>query len=391
MTSQTSSPRLHVVDAIRGLAIVSIMLLHNLEHFDVYFLPPNLPDWMVSLDRVIWDGLFFVFAGKSYAIFALLFGLTYYIQTENQAKKGHDFRLRFAWRLLLLFGFGLVNSIFFQGDILTIYAVFGLLLIPTVTWNNTVLFVIALVLLIQPLEWFYLYQATKTPDMAIANPISWTYFGNMEGYIKGDSFIDTVIGNMTNGKIAVIRWSYENGRFFHIPALFILGMLSGRKKLFVLSDTNKLFWIKTLVISMSIFIPLYILQRNMSHLISSKAVLRSAQIIETSWTNIAFMMVIIASFVLLFQLKWGHKILTIFSPIGSMSLTNYIAQSILGASIYYGFGLGMYKYTGASYSFIIGTGLAVLMGVFSAWWMKHHKRGPLEQLWHKATWFFKSN
>ncbi|PCI01846.1 MAG: hypothetical protein COB81_06550 [Flavobacteriaceae bacterium] len=389
MTSQTSSPRLHVVDAIRGLAIVSIMLLHNLEHFDVYFLPPNLPDWMVSFDKILWEGLFFIFAGKSYAIFALLFGLTYYIQTENQAKKGNDFRLRFAWRLLLLFVFGLINSAFFQGDILTIYAVFGILLIPTVKWSTTFLFVIAIILLIQPLEWYYLLQATKTPDAVIANPISWTYFGNMEAYIKGDSFIDTVVGNLTNGKIAVIRWSYENGRFFHIPALFILGMLSGRKKLFVLSDTNKLFWKKTLLISSVLFIPLYLLQKNMADLIHSKIILRSAQIIETSWTNMAFMVVIIAGFVLLFQLKWGHKILNMFSAIGSMSLTNYIVQSILGATIYYGFGLGMYKHTGATYSFIIGTVLAILMGVLSAWWMKHHKRGPLEQLWHNATWLVK--
>jgi len=389
MTSKTSTPRLHVIDAIRGLAIVSIMLLHNLEHFDVYFLPPNLPDWMVALDKMIWDGLFFIFAGKSYAIFALLFGLTYYIQTDNQAKKGLDFRLRFAWRLLLLFGFGIINSVFFQGDILTIYAVFGILLIPTVKWSNTALLIIALILLIQPLEWYYLYQATKTPDLDIANPISWTYFGNMETYIKGDSFIDTVYGNLTNGKIAVIRWSYENGRFFHIPALFILGMWSGRKKLFVLSESNKKFWKKTLLISTAVFIPLYFLQKNMTDLISSKIILRSAQIIETSWTNITFMIVIITGFVLLFQLKWGHKILSIFSPIGSMSLTNYIVQSILGASIYYGFGLGMYKYTGATHSFIIGTILAILMGLFSSWWMKNHKRGPLEELWHKATWIYK--
>jgi uncharacterized protein len=58
------------------------------------------------------------------------------------------------------------------------------------------------------------------------------------------------------------------------------------------------------------------------------------------------------------------------------------------AIIYYGFGLGMYQYTGASYSLLIGLALAVLQGWFSSWWMKRHKRGPLETLWHKATWFF---
>jgi len=36
--------RLDLVDALRGFAIVSIMLLHNIEHFDLYFSPPGEPN-----------------------------------------------------------------------------------------------------------------------------------------------------------------------------------------------------------------------------------------------------------------------------------------------------------------------------------------------------------
>jgi uncharacterized protein len=143
-----SSPnRLHVVDALRGFAIVSIMLLHNIEHFDFYYLPENLPDWMVALDKGVWDTLFFLFGGKSYAIFALLFGLTYFIQTDNQQKKGKDFRERFAWRLLLLLGFGIINSTFYMGDILFVYALLGFTLIPVTRLSNKTVFTIALILL----------------------------------------------------------------------------------------------------------------------------------------------------------------------------------------------------------------------------------------------------
>jgi len=81
--NETPNVRLHVVDALRGFAIVSIMLLHNLEHFDFYFFPQNLPVWMKALDKNIWDTMFFLFSGKSYAIFALLFGLTFFIQSDN--------------------------------------------------------------------------------------------------------------------------------------------------------------------------------------------------------------------------------------------------------------------------------------------------------------------
>ncbi len=388
MNSIENKNRLHVVDALRGLAIVSIMLLHNLEHFDVYFLPKNLPEWMVNLDGIIWKSLFFVFAGKSYAIFALLFGLTFYIQSKNQEDKGNDFRLTFAWRLLLLFLFGIVNSAFFQGDILTIYAAIGIFLIPFTKLNNTLVFGIALFFLIQPLELYHLYKAFQTPDAIIGDPESWAYFGKMNEYIKEPSFIDTIIGNLTNGKKAVLYWSAESGRYFHIIALFMLGMLAGRKKLFVVNSENKKFWIKTLIIATLAFIPLFYFQKNIDSYITSDIIKRSVATIETSYTNIAFMLILVAGFVLLFQTKVFNKILAIFSSMGRMSLTNYIIQSILGSTLYYGFGFGLYQYTGATYSFLIGTILAIAMGIFSTWWLKNHKRGPLEELWHKATWVF---
>jgi len=126
------------------------MLLHNIEHFDFYYSPQGLPGWMIVLDKGIWDTLFFLFAGKSYAIFALLFGLTFFLQSENQAQKGKNFRGRFAWRLVQLLGFGIINSAFYQGDILTIYAILGFSLIPVARLNNKTVFWIAVVLMLQP-------------------------------------------------------------------------------------------------------------------------------------------------------------------------------------------------------------------------------------------------
>jgi len=58
----------------------------------------------------------------------------------------------------------------------------------------------------------------------------------------------------------------------------------------------------------------------------------------------------------------------------------------MGSCIYYGFGLSLYKYTGATYSLLIGIVLAILQGLFSSWWLSHFKKGPLETIWHKATW-----
>ena len=378
--------RLQVVDALRGFAIVSIMLLHNIEHFDFYYTPEGLSAWMEILDKGIWETLFFVFAGKSYAIFALLFGLTFYIQSDNQAQKGKDFRGRFAWRLLLLLGFGLLNSAFYQGDILTIYAILGFSLIPVGRFSNKIVFWIAVFLMVQPYEWFNVFNALDAPAGKLPDPISWSYFGKMEAYITGNSIVNTLIGNLTNGKTAVLIWNWENGRVFQTISLFLFGMLAGRKSIFIISEKHKKFWINSLIIASVTFIPLFIVKSHLGNWVLNEAILRPLQTIITSWTNMAFMMVLVSGFVLLFQMRIFSKALNVFSPIGQMSLSNYIMQSILGSIIYYGFGFGLYKYTGATHCLIIGFSLAIIQGIFSTRWMKRYKQGPLETLWHKATW-----
>lgn len=383
--SETSSPRLHVVDALRGFAIFSIMLLHNIEHFDFYYSPSNLPIWMPAIDKGIWDTLFFLFGGKSYAIFALLFGLTFFIQSNNQEKKGKDFRGRFAWRLLLLLGFGLINSAFYQGDILTIYAILGFSLIPIAKLSNKTVFIIALILIFQPYEWINVLTGIQHPEAKMANPSSWAYFGKLGEYIPGNSILKTWFGNLTNGKTAVLLWTWEAGRVFQTSSIFMLGMLVGRKKLFVNSDSSKRFWLNTLFISSIAFISLFTVKEGLPNWISNEAVRRPLITIFSSWSNFAFMLMLVSGFVTVFE-KLSGGFLHIFTPFGKMSLTNYIMQSILGSFIYYGFGIGLYKYTGATYCLLIGLGLATLQWFFCNWWLKSHKQGPLEGIWHKLTW-----
>ena len=74
-----SRPRIEVVDALRGFAVMAIILLHNIEHFNLYNFPEATTDFMKALDKGVWDTLFFLFSGKAYAIFALLFGFSFFM------------------------------------------------------------------------------------------------------------------------------------------------------------------------------------------------------------------------------------------------------------------------------------------------------------------------
>ena len=165
----------------------------------------------------------------------------------------------------------------------------------------------------------------------------------------------------------------------------MLGMLAGRKYLFSASTQSSRFWKRTLGAAVVAFIPLFIIKNGIPVWISAQSVTRPLSTIVSTWSNLAFMLVLVSCFYLLYE-KFAGRVLNVFSAFGKMSMSNYIMQSIIGSFIYYGFGLGLYQYTGATYSLLIGLLLAVLQGIFSSWWMKNHRQGPLESIWHKLTW-----
>lgn len=382
-----STERLGVVDALRGFALLAIVLLHNLEHYNLFFMPENIPAWLQTVDKYAWDTVFFLFAGKAYATFSLLFGFSFYIQFHNAEKRGIDFRGRFAWRLCLLFLFAQLHALFYNGDILVLYAIVGFVLIPVCKLKDRTVFWIALVLLLQPYEWGRAVYALINPDYVATTGHCIPYAMRAQEATAHGSFLEVLRSNIFDGQLYSNIWQVENGRLFQTAALFMFGMLLGRRKYFMKSETSVLFWKRMLKYAAIAFIPLYCLKTFVPSLIANPSVLIPYKIAVPSYANFAFMMVLVSLFTLLwFKKEKGYGWQSLLIPYGRMSLTNYISQSIMGVTIYYGFGLSMYKYAGATSSLLIALLIFTVQLIFSRWWLARHKQGPLEFLWRKGTW-----
>ncbi|MCM0721898.1 DUF418 domain-containing protein [Parabacteroides sp. AM58-2XD] len=382
------SARIEVVDALRGFAVMAIMFLHNIEHFNFYEFPETVSAFVRSLDKNVWDTLFFLFAGKAYAIFSLLFGFSFFTQHNNQAKKGKDFRLRFLWRLFLLFLIGCFNGAFFPGDILVLYAIVGVVLILVCRWSDKAVLITAVILMLQPLEWGKFFYALNNPEY-VAAPGQWlVHHKNMYPYLSQPDFLAMVKSNLWDGQLFSLLWGWGHGRFFQTASLFLLGMLLGRCRYFANLAENRRFWLRTLLVGVVCFIPLYYLTAALPDLLTNKSMLAPMNTIISSFRNFAFMCVLVAGFVFFWQQVSGYKILGGLVPYGKMSLTNYLTQSIVGTFIYFGYGLGLYKYLGVTASFGVGILLFILQLGFCHWWLKNHKQGPFEGAWRKATWIF---
>ena len=380
--------RIEVVDALRGFAVLAILLVHSVEHF-IYPVYPSAslsPAWLSTLNQGAFDFIFTLFAGKAYAIFALLFGFTFYIQQTNQARKGKDFGYRFLWRLFLLIGFASLNSLFFPaGDVLLLFAVVGGCLFIVRNLNNKIVFGIAVLFLLQPLEWFHYIaslfnQKYTLPDLGVGQ--LYAYVGEVT---KSGNVWEFFKVNITTGQKASLLWAVGAGRIFQTIGLFLLGYLIGRKELFISNQRNTRFWIGALIVAALLFAPLFQF-RNTVALSQNSIIKGSIYIILDMWQKFAFTTVLISAFVLLYYHSPLHKWLDKLSLYGRMSLTNYISQSFLGMLVFFPIGLHLAPYCGYFTSLLLGIALFALQYSFCKWWLNRYRQGPLERLWHKLTW-----
>ena len=384
----SKSPRIEVVDALRGFAVLAILLVHHIEHFifPVYPAPSAQPEWLNVLDTGVETVIFSLFAGKSYAIFALLFGFTFYVQYTNQEKKGKDFGYRFLWRLLLLTLFATLNAAFFPaGDVLLLFAVVGVFLFLVRKWSDKAILIASIVFLIQPIEWFHYIASLVNPSYQLPDLGVSAMYETVADYTKEGNFLKFILGNITLGQKASFLWAVGAGRFLQTAGLFILGYLIGRKQLFITTEANLTRWMKILIISAIAFAPLYELKSLLSGS-ETQMVSQTVGVVFDMWQKFAFTFVLVASFVLLYQKSKFRKSTSNFTYYGKMSLTNYITQSIGGALIYFPIGLYLAPYCGFTLSLVVAFVFFLLQVQFCKWWLKSHKQGPLESLWHKLTW-----
>ena len=365
--------RIDVADALRGIAVAGIILYHSVEHFDIFTKKPiahTLP-----CDDLVGQVMEWLLSGKMYGIFAMLFGLSFFIMNDNQQQKGRVFSGRFAWRMCLLFMFGLINVAFYDGDILMLYAVYGLLLIPVSFLPSRAVWCIIGLLAIQPVELFCLLT-----DVTIDHTRLFDKYYQTIALHEDGTFWENAVNNLRYGFELNLRYNVYSGRLTQLLCFFILGMQLGRQRLFYREGNNLRIWYVVLAISVIVimalsFVDFGVLDLWLTPIYNLFILLMIVSAVVSAW----------------YAFKRVRKVLKHLCVFGRMSLTNYLLQSIVGCYIFYGYGLSFYRRVGITYAVLIGFGMVVCQYLFCRWWFRSHTRGPLESLWKKLTWIKTTN
>jgi uncharacterized protein len=374
-----------LVDALRGSALLGLFLLHCVEHFEFGAYPEHRPAWLLSLDHGTRDVAYFLFGGKAYAIFAMLFGLSFFLILDRAAQRGLDFRGRFLWRLCILTAIGYAFGVFYCGEILTMLAILGLPLAflfkaPTrwLAWLS------ALFLLQLPFLW-QLGRALSDPAYTPARLDVWSYYRQLGAVFANEGLGAVLKVNLWTGVLARWSWSIENGRYLQMFGLFLWGLLLGRSRVFEDRDRGVRLARRLLMIGGAAFIVLFSLRYAHTGWGLTDVQRQIVRRLFSSYCDLAQMVVWCSGFVLLYHGTRLRSALDLLAPYGRASLTNYVTQSLVGMTLFYHFGFGLFRHLGEFYSILGGIGFFALQCVVSHLWLQNFHYGPLEWLWRSLT------
>jgi uncharacterized protein len=365
--------RIEMVDALRGYALLGLFLVHCLERWEVFWLRPTFDGWS--------EWVLAVFAGKAFAIFAMLFGFSFATIMANERARGGDFTFRFAWRMLLLLALGTLHVLFYRGDVLQVLAVVGLLLIPLdrIRSDRTLLILAVLAFVQLPL-WLRWWAAGRGEGWAVAAPLYFTW-GDLQTLADG-SMLAVALDNLGPGTVG--KWSFylETGRVTEIVGLFLAGILLHRRRFFADAGQRRTTWLAIAAGSAALWA--LTLPIDASTLTGIEAQAQTAEWLITQFRNLPAMAFQVAVFVLAWSTPL-RGLLGLLRPAGRMTLTLYVGQSLIGAPLFYGYGLGLWD--DVSNAEVVLWGLAAFAAqiALAALWFRAFRYGPLEWLWRATT------
>lgn len=354
--------RIDAIDALRGIALLGVLVMNLVMGFRVSF----FEQFVIAktsgspIDRVVETILFLGIDLKAFALFSLLFGIGLAIQFERLAASPRRAQL-LVRRLAVLLAIGLIHlCLIWHGDILTEYALAGLIVLPLL-WGPRWLLAcgalafLTLYLLVQAHPPHGLFPDTSTFARAVAE----------ENLIySAGGYADVLALRLREMPLILPVHAII---FLRTVGLFLLGAYAWRSGILRTPHRGLMFVIAATGI----------VSGATSTIVSF---LRNPMFPDPSGT-ILLALGYGAAILGIANLASGKTLLGWAVPLGRMAFTNYLMQSLIFGWIFYGYGLGLFGRLGVTSALAIGIAVYVAQVLFSKWWLGRYRYGPVEWLW----------
>lgn len=220
--------RVVFLDILRGFALMGILFANILSWSGLKFLPIEdiIKLGNIEVDRQIYHYLKFFVDTKFYTIFSILFGVGFYLQISRN-KDNPDFPKFYMWRLTLLLLIGLFHALIWSGDIISLYALMGMVLLALRKVPDSKTLVLGLSLFFLPVILDVIYMFSFASTLPELPKTALTVYPDMtpQEIVKGYNSTDLYIVLKTNFHNLVWRWFefIPDGRPLKVLGLFLLG------------------------------------------------------------------------------------------------------------------------------------------------------------------------
>lgn len=394
-TQQTE--RIVAIDVLRGFALLGILVM-NIRMFASVFASYGNPtvyvDW-TGANRWVWLAGHLLADLKMMAIFSMLFGAGIVLMTTRQEAKGLKstgvhYR-RMGWLLLI----GLIHAyLIWPGDILVLYAVVGMIIYWARHWYVPVQIGVGLMLLAFGtliLLGSAVSMENWPPEMTSEMKAMWAPSEqalNDELAAFGGSWLEQM---PARAKLS-IGWQTGGFLFFgiwRVGGLMLLGMGLFRLGIFNAKRSVGSYLAMTIIgflVGISVIYAGY--QRNVdanfafeaSSMTSINALFNyiGSLFVALAWVGLVMLVVKAGA------LSWLTKAL---SAVGQMALTNYLMQSIICTTIFYGHGFGLFGKFDYLQQMYVVLSVGIVQLIWSPLWMQSFRYGPFEWLWRSLTYW----
>jgi uncharacterized protein len=388
--------RLPVLDVVRGFALLGILIM-NMPGFGSSFFAEADGSflWTHPVDRAAEQLREMLFSGKFNSMFSLLFGIGFTIQfarmEQADPKRATTIYLR---RLALLVLVGLVHAcVFWTGDVLHIYALLGLLLVFPLrrAAPRTIVLLMGLCLL-YPAVSGVLRLFLITPEITAMRVLEAQAFeaSNNAAYGRGSFWAAAIEHGREFAYFYANPWSLWNtlGFYVQMALTMLLGLLAGRlrwpQRIPELLPRIRRLHVWTLVVGLACgALFTLVFEANRAPGPSPIKLLGGV----AYWVSrLAMMLFYVLTIVRVMQHPAWARRLGPMAAAGRMPLTNYLMQTLICTTLFYGWGLGLWGRVGPAAGLALSFALFFAVQVpWSLWWLHRHDQGPMERLWSRLT------
>ncbi len=391
--------RVEILDLLRGFALLGILMV-NMPLMNAPFVTEmgEFALWTdTANERAMWFIKFF-FTGKFYTLFSLLFGIGFYffLKKADDTEKSVIplFRRRLGW----LLGMGVLHVVLlWYGDILVFYALFGFLLILFRKKSNKSLLIWAVGILLIPVFIASVFVILIQVGMTMAETSEEILISFEQANLEMIAVKERALEIYPTGSfLEIIKMrleEYQNilgGIMFFFPnvlAMFLVGMVLARKRVFEDLEANKIFFRKLFWFSLPIAIignwAYATISPEVSYIMIDWMMVLS--IFTMGFGGPAMTFVYISLIVHCYHKRYFKKLFQAIAKTGRMALTNYLMQSVIATTIFFSYGLGLYGKVNIWQGAILTVCIYIVQVIWSHYWLKHFQYGPMEWLWRTLT------